>query len=439
MMSFFPREDITSWGRVVRKRQCVARPAFISDVIAWAAEDKGRRLAAGLRRSYGDTPLFSDGRLILTPELDRILSFDERGLVRAQAGLSLGELLKIAVPRGWFAPVTPGTKNVTLGGAVANDVHGKNHTSAGTFGCHVRAITLLRSDAGIVEITSDSHPQLFAATIGGLGLTGVILDVTLQLAPIRSASLEVERLPLAKLDDFVALNEESLGRWEHTVAWIDCTRQGAKIGAGVYSRANWSAAGDLAVGHELRRMLPVETPGFLINRLSLTAFNRLYRAVQLAGPRQGREHFSKFFYPLDSVQGWNKLYGRAGFYQYQCVLPFPGARDGLAEMLAAIGRSGEGSALVVLKTFGGVRSPGMLSFPRPGLTLALDFRNRGRVTASLLATLDRIVESAGGALYPAKDGRMSRHMFELSFPEFPHFSRFRDPACGSDFMSRIGL
>ena len=440
MLTFHPRTDITSWGRVVRRPQLVASPSISRDVKAWAHGDAGARLAIGLRRSYGDTCLYTEGRLIEMTALDRIIQFDvASGLLKAQAGLSLDELLQVVVPQGWFVPVTPGTRFVTLGGAVANDVHGKNHSQKGTFGRHVRAVTLLRSDHGIAEVSPGSAQDLFSATVGGMGLTGVILDVTLQLEQIRSSALDTEIIPLNGLDDFFAVNDASIRNWEHTVAWIDCTRRGARRGMGVYTRAAWREQGDLTPHSSRMKRMPFELPGALINSVSLAAFNRLYRMAQLWKPRRSALHYASFFYPLDAIAEWNKAYGANGFYQYQCVVPAVTAQQSLREILDVIARSGEGSALAVLKTFGRQESPGMMSFPRPGYTLALDFHNRGDVTLNLLARLDTIIGAAGGALYPAKDGRMPRALFESSFPRLGQFLVHRDPACGSDFLSRIGI
>ncbi len=438
---FQPRDDVLSWGRAHRGRQSLGRPADASELRAWAAVDKGPRLARGLGRSYGDSGLHAEGRLIDMTGLDRFRSFDAKtGLLRAQAGLSLDTLLKVTAPQGWFVPVTPGTRHVTLGGAVAHDVHGKNHSWAGTFGRHVRALSLLRSDRGLIEITPQSDPELFAATVGGMGLTGLIVEVTLQLTAIASTDLVVETLPLGGLDDFFALNLQSLERFEQTVAWIDCAQRGSKLGLGVYTRANWATDGGcVAQGDRRGPSLPFEAPSFALNRVSLSLFNQAYRAVQLARPRRARLAYGDVFYPLDAVQNWNRLYGRSGFYQYQSVVPHQGGREALADMLRIIGRSGEGSPLVVLKSFGTLASPGMLSFPRPGYTLALDFRNRGQATQALLARLDAVVRAAKGALYPAKDGRMPRDMFALSFPQAQRFLTYRDPACGSDFLTRMGL
>ena len=224
-------------------------------------------------------------------------------------------------------PVTPGTRWVTLGGAVANDVHGKNHTNAGSIGLYVKGMTLLRSDRGIIEVTNQQEQDLFTATLGGLGLTGVIVDVTLQLVPISSAYLDVEIVPLGNLPDFFALNKESLTRFEHTVAWLDCTKQDSEIGLGVYTRANWSLEGGLDVNPIRAKTILIEAPKFALNRISLAVFNKAYRAIQLSKPQCSRSHYSKVFYPLDSLNDWNKLYGSAGFYQYQCVVP-PRSRPG---------------------------------------------------------------------------------------------------------------
>jgi L-gulonolactone oxidase len=437
-MVFTPQTGPLSWGRVLRDTQSVARPAFASDIVAWASENRGPRLAVGLRRSYGDTCAFPSGAVIDMTGLDRFLAFDEAsGLVTAEAGLALGDLLSVCAPKGWFIPVSPGTRHVTLGGAVANDVHGKNHTRAGSFGRHVRSLTLLRSDRGRITVSPHAEPELFAATIGGLGLTGVVLDMTLQLTPIASTFLDVETFPMADLDAFFALNRESLADFEHTVAWVDCTKRGSRVGLGVYKRANWSSAGGLEADIRPAMAVPAEAPGFALNPLSLALFNTAYRAAQLARPRRARIGCGPWFYPLDGLEKWNKLYGRAGFYQYQCVVPPEPGPQALREMLEIIGRSGQGSALVVLKTFGDLPAPGLMSFARPGYTLALDFGNEGAATLKLLSRLDGVVREAGGALYPAKDGRLPRSMLELGYPGLDRFLALRDPACGSAFLGRM--
>jgi L-gulonolactone oxidase len=435
---FLERSDVVSWGRVSRGAQRVARPGFrdeLSDLAARAGDES--LLAIGLRRSYGDSCLNGGGALVDMSGLDRFIAFDAAtGVLRAEAGASLSEILRLVVPKGWFPPTTPGTRFVTLGGVVANDVHGKNHHGAGSIGRHVRAFGLLRSDRGRLTVTPESDPALFASTIGGLGLTGLIEWVELQLVKVGGAYLDVEIVPYDNLDAFWSLADESARSFEHTVAWIDCTAGGAGTGRGIFSRANWidDGAYDLHADKSWKR-IPLEAPGFALNRFTVGAFNRLYHRVNSAKAGTNRQHYAPFFYPLDAVHDWNRLYGRRGMLQYQCVIPRENQRDAIAEMLRVIAASGQASFLAVLKTFGDLPSPGVLSFPRPGATLALDFPFRGETTLNLLARLDAMVREANGALYPAKDGRMSREMFRRSFPRWEQL--LTDPALNSDFWTRV--
>jgi FAD/FMN-containing dehydrogenase len=434
---FVDRGDIVSWGRVDRRPQHWARAHFRDEIIDLLADPTWpEKLAVGLRRSYGDTCLNSAGALIETTGLDRLIAFDPgAGRLRAEAGVTLSDALKIIVPHGWFLPTTPGTRFVTLGGAVANDVHGKNHHSAGAFGSSVIALGLLRTDGSRIAATASTEPDLFRATIGGLGLTGVIEWVEFALAPIRSAVLDVEIIPFGSLEAFWPLASESVGSHEHTVAWIDCATSG---GRGVFSRANWAASGGLAVHHDRSlRAVPFDFPGFALNRLSIGAFNELnYRLSGMKAARQ-TQGYETYFYPLDSIRNWNRLYGARGMRQYQCVIPPGEERAALPALLAEIARAGQASFLAVLKTLGDKPSPGLLSFPRAGTTLALDFPNRGESTLALMSRLDAIVREAKGALYPAKDGRMPADMFRLSFPAWEAFARLKDPGMNSDFWRRV--
>jgi FAD/FMN-containing dehydrogenase len=437
-LAFLEQDDILSWGRTTRAAQQVARPRFADELTdVFRGAQSASVLAVGFRRSYGDSCLNRAGRLVDMRGLDRLIAFDpETGVLRAQAGISFAEILRFAVPRGWFLPTTPGTRYVTLGGAIANDVHGKNHHRAGTFGCHVRALGLLRSDRGRLEVTAQSDPALFASTIGGLGLTGIIEWAEVQLVRVGSAYLNVEILPYENLDAFWKLAEESVERFEHTVAWIDCLARGSKMGRGVFSRANW---GDDAVYGAQKesawRSVPFDAPEFALNSLVVAAFNEIYYRVNRAKAGLRRQHYASFFYPLDAVRNWNRLYGARGMFQFQCVIPRERERDGVGTLLNVIASSGQASFLAVLKTFGDLRSPGLLSFPRPGATLALDFPYRGEVSLALMARLDAIVTEAGGGLYPAKDGRLSREMFRQSFPNREAF--LKDPQMTSDFWRRV--
>jgi L-gulonolactone oxidase len=438
--SAFRQDDrLQSWGRTQRPRHQAARPAFSDQTPALigAAGAEDPLLAVGLMRSYGDSNLNAGGRLLLAAGLDRILSFDPAsGVVRAEAGASLSDLLRVLAPRGWFLPATPGSRFVTLGGAVANDVHGKNHVSAGTFGCTVRRLGLRRSDGCAHEIAPGD--PLFHATVGGLGLTGLIEWVEFQAAPIASAWLDAEDIAFAGLADYYALAKESRLRYEHCMAWFDCSASGRALGRGIFSRANWSAAGDREA-HSDRPgpAVPFDAPSWALNRLSVQAFNGLRYAARRLGGGPRRTRYETFLYPLDGIGSWNRLYGRRGFFQYQCVVPPAHAEPALRSMLDLIARSGQGSVLAVLKEFGARPSPGLLSFPREGTTLALDFANRGEATLALLARLDAVVADAGGRLYPAKDGRLPAAMFKSGYPHWETLETLRDPAFMSDFWRRV--
>jgi L-gulonolactone oxidase len=440
MSTALQQRAFQSWGRVSRSTYAIATPSFRDELPDLLRAGPGQpALAVGLGRSYGDSCLNSDGRLIDMTRLNRIIAFDcGQGIVHAEAGLSLDDLLRIIVPKGWFLPTTPGTRFVTLGGAVANDVHGKNHHAAGSLACSVRRLQLIRSDGSQSKLAADAAGPLFEATVGGLGLTGVIATVELKLAPIRSTYLDVERVAFGHVRDFFAVNAESTDKFEHTVAWVDCASGSRHLGRGFLQRARWRDDGDLTP-HRARAPLavPVEAPGFLFNRLSLKAFNALYYNAKTRGGERARVHYGSFFYPLDAIGQWNRLYGPRGFYQYQCVVPPEAAQAAVEEMLRQIVEAGTGSCLAVLKTLGPIRSPGMLSFPREGTTLALDFPNKGPATLKLLARLDVVVREARGRLYPAKDGRMPADMFRDGYPQWQEFARHIDPQFGSDFWRRV--
>ena len=437
-----PSDDLLSWGRVLRARHAVARPRWrdeLPSLIRDGTQDGRKLLAVGLGRSYGDSGLNPDGAVIDMAGLDRAIAFDPATrLLRADAGMSLDALLKLLVPRGFFLPVTPGTRFVTLGGAVANDVHGKNHHSAGTIGRWVRRLGLLRSDGSAVELGPDDASGLFAATIGGLGLTGVIAWVEIEVIPIASAMMEVETLAFGSLAEFFALATASEAAFDYTVAWVDCLATGAALGRGIFSRARHAAAGPLTPGKTRHGpSLPIDLPRFAFNRLTVRAFNELYYRNGKRKAGLAALPYERFFYPLDAIGGWNRMSGKRGLYQYQSVVPPEVAHDATREMLEAISASGEGSFLAVLKTFGDKKSPGMLSFPRTGTTLALDFPNRGAPTLALMARLDTIVRQAGGRLYPAKDGRIPAEMFRAGYPNWEDFARHLDPGFLSLFWRRV--
>lgn len=397
-------------------------------------------LPFGNGRSYGDVCLNTGGWLIDARPLDRFIAFgQESGLLRCEAGILLDEILALTVPRGWFLPVTPGTRFITLGGAIANDVHGKNHHRAGTFGCHVTAFELLRSDGSRRLCSPQSHPEFYRATIGGLGLTGLITWAEIRLRRIRTPLIEAETQRYDTLDAFFELSAESDTRFEHTVAWIDCLAGGAKLGRGVFIRGNHTeiSPGQPPRPSRMRVRIPVDPPFSAINPATLRLFNAAYFHGHPPGLQRELVHYEPFFYPLDGVSDWNRIYGPRGFLQYQCVVPRAVGPEAVREILERIAHAGVGSFLAVLKVFGDPVSPGLLSFPQPGVTLALDFPNAGHTTFELLDRLDAVVRQAGGRLYPAKDARMRGEDFFDRYPQWPELDALRDPRFDSSFRRRM--
>jgi len=407
------------------------------DEVAGTLLKPEQSLAYGLGRSYGDVCLNDRGHLVDMSGLDRIICFDaDAGRIHCESGVSFANLLNVIVPRGWFVPVTPGTKFITVGGAIANDVHGKNHHGAGTFGCHVEAIELLRSDGQVIRCSRQQNNDLFSATIGGLGLTGLILSAEFRLRRISSALIEVESIPFRGLSDFLALAKESdHAGFEYTVAWADCQ---ARTPRGIFFRGNHAGESvreePVAARRGAKVLFPL--PGFVLNPWTIRCLNGAYFWTQALRRGITRVHLDSFFYPLDSVERWNFLYGKRGFLQYQCVVPEQNA-IALEHILRRTAECHEGSFLSVIKLFGSQRSPALLSFPRPGITLALDFPFSGETTLRLFKTFDRIVLECGGALYPAKDARMGPDVFRASYPGMDRFCRHLDPKLSSSFWRRV--
>jgi FAD/FMN-containing dehydrogenase len=383
-------------------------------------------------RSYGDVCLNPGGTLWDLRSLDRFIAFDEQtGRLRCESGMLLREIQRFGVTRGWMLPVVPGTQYVTVGGAIANDVHGKNHHRYGCFGDHVIQLTLARTSGEVLNCRPGD--TMFAATVGGLGLTGVIVEAELQLRRVPGPWLDVETLPYENLEEFFTLADASEADWEHTVSWIDCLHPS---GRGIFMRANSVAADQPEPPPRADLRFPFVPPISLVNRLSLRPFNAMYYHLKKTQTRS-LQHYVQFFHPLDRIQDWNRLYGPHGFYQYQCVLPREVGAAAVQAMLKTISSAGMGSFLAVLKTFGQREASGMLSFARPGVTLALDFPNTGTPTLALFERLDAIVMEAGGRLYPAKDARMPRAMFEAGYPRLKEFFPLRDTGIGSAMSRRL--
>lgn len=436
---FHPSDTLASWGRVVKATHLVARPRFTDELAvllaAFSAAEPG--LAVGLRRSYGDSNLNPGGRVIDMTALDRLIAFDrDTGVMRAEAGVSLSQALQVLVPLGWFLPTTPGTRFVTLGGAVANDVHGKNHHAAGTFGASVTRLKLRRTDGSMHELAPGD--PLFHATVGGLGLTGVIEWVEFRAVRIPSADLDAHDVSFEHVHEYFDMSAEAKDSHEHTMAWVDCSKGGSRLGRGILSLANWSPRGDLKPHHEdPKKKMPMDAPGFALNTITVRAFNSIRHDLKTMRGGPYCTHYEPFLYPLDAIAHWNRLYGAKGFYQYQCALPPETARAGTIELLNTIVASGQGSPLAMLKDFGANPPVGLLSFPREGTTLAIDFRNQDEDTLKLMADLDRIVASAGGRLYPAKDGRIPAALFQSGFPKWQEFRAHVDPSLSSAFWRRV--
>jgi FAD/FMN-containing dehydrogenase len=390
----------------------------------------------GMGRSYGDVCLNPDGLIWKTTELDRFIHFDiHTGRLKCEAGVLLQDIQRFFIPRGWMLPVTPGTQQITVGGAIANDVHGKNHHVTGSFGNHIHSIQLVRTDASTIECGPNLLPEWFFATIGGLGLTGIIIQSEIQLQRIRGPWVNTEIIPFDHLEEFFRLADESEAGWEYTVSWIDCTS--TKGCRGIFMRGNLSDIQETIEMKHRKLSVPFLPPFSLINRFTLKAFNSAYFHLKRQQTNRQIMHYDSFLYPLDHVQHWNRIYGPKGFFQYQSVVPREVGYEAIQAMLNEIARFGEGSFLAVLKTFGARESLGMLSFPRQGVTLALDFPNRGKPTLSLFERLDTIISQAAGRIYPAKDARMPKALFEAGYPRVTEFQNYRDPGISSAMSRRL--
>lgn len=428
---------VNSWGRLSNFDHELVQVVSSQDaasIIKSSGHSNG--LPFGMGRSYGDSCLNPGGSLWMTNNLSRFLSFNPvDGVLRCEAGIQLRDIQDVMIPKGWALPVTPGTQFVTVGGAIANDVHGKNHHVSGSFGNHLLSFHLIRTDGTVIVCAPDQNSDWFEATVGGLGLTGLIVQVELKLKRISGPWLDTEAIPFSSLDTFFQLSDESERRWEYTVSWIDCLHKGST--RGIFMRANHVASLGQEEPNASKRTMPIVPPFSLVNRFTLQAFNTAYYELKKRNSGRKLIHYKPFFYPLDNILEWNRIYGPRGFYQYQMVVPRDQGYDSVAEVLAAIAASGQGSFLAVLKTFGNQRSRGMLSFPQPGVTLALDFPNNGSKTHALFTRLDAIVRRAKGRLYLAKDARMSRDFFEECYPNFSKFINFRDPGISSSISRRL--
>ena len=433
-------KNYTSWGRYPNINQHGVPVGWRDDQLPDVDDSL---LPYGQGRSYGDCCLNENGILLDTAELNRFIFFDKQlGILRCESGVTLDQVLQLIVPHGWFLPVTPGTRFVSVGGAIANDVHGKNHHSAGTFGCHLNAFELLRSDGQRLVCSSKENSDYYNATIAGMGLTGLITWAEIKLKPIKSTMISGESIRFNSLTEFFSLSEESDGRWEYTVSWIDGSAKGDNIGRGIFYRGNHADDGGLNAKALESKMLNVnfDAPEKLLNKMSVSAFNNIIYNKHSAKRKTFNRNIIPFFYPLDKIGNWNRLYGKSGFLQFQCVVPLMGENEEnitLKHILNTISDSGAASFLAVLKVFGDSTSPGLMSFPRKGVTLALDFPFRGQKTLTLINKLDDLVCAAGGAVYPAKDACMKADNFKKYFPQYKEFIKMMDPKFSSSLWRRV--
>jgi decaprenylphospho-beta-D-ribofuranose 2-oxidase len=429
------REIVAGWGRFPARPGRVARPERLG-----LPPGEGPVLPRGLGRAYGDAAVPSrDEALVLeTGRADRILDWDPvSGRLTAEAGLSLGEVLRLFLPRGWFPPVTPGTKFVTLGGCVACDVHGKNHHRDGSFSAFVERLVLLTADGKEIACGPDLDRELFLATLGGMGLTGLITEVTVRLRAVETGFVAMETEAVPDLDRMIAALEAARANWPYTVGWIDCLARGAGLGRGVLMRGRHALRAEVPTGDARPRRtvrVPMDAPEWLLSLHTMRAFNGLYYWMKAGrrqrGEKRGRSHpslvtYESFFYPLDMLLDWNRLYGRRGFLQYQCVVPRAAGPVAIRELLERIARAGAASFLAVIKDCGPAGAA-PLSFPIEGITLGLDVPYRGPATVALVHELNAVVVTAGGRVYLGKDALTRAEDFARMMPRLAEWQAVRD-------------
>jgi decaprenylphospho-beta-D-ribofuranose 2-oxidase len=404
---------LSSWGRVEEVRTLAARPERLAELNDLMASE-GPLLAHGLGRSYGDAPLVAGGgKTIITTRLNRLLSFDEKsGLLVAEAGVTFAELIEIFLPRGWLTPVSPGTAFVTLGGAIGNDVHGKNHLNAGSMGQHIEWLDLLIPSGEMRRCSRTENASLFFATLGGLGLTGLIVRAALKLKAVPGPLMQVTRHRTQNLDETMsAFNSEN----EYQIAWMDVLASGAALGRGLFESAFPTQGTDSTKTHKFS--VPFNFPNFVLNPFSISLFNKLRYNLLPIGPHQ--QTTTSFLHPLDNILNWNRMYGARGFRQFQAVIPDAEAPRGIRKLLEAIASSRQGSFLATLKKLG-PEGEGYLSFPRKGFTLALDFPNNAGL-GELLSHLEKVTLDHGGRIYLAKDSALSASGFASMYPKLDKF------------------
>ncbi|WP_421780377.1 FAD-binding protein [Kiloniella litopenaei] len=414
---------ISGWGQYPRVEADVLSPSTGNGVQRSLRDDEVKPcIARGFGRSYGDSSLSST--IVSTRYLNHFHSFDDAtGVLSCDAGVSLDEILGVFVPKGWFPIVTPGTRFVTVGGAIASDVHGKNHHNVGTFCGHVLSFRILIANGDILNCSPSENRDLFLASCGGMGLTGFILDATFKLQKIESSFIEETTYKADNLEECLALFDEHNAA-TYSVAWIDCLKRGKELGRSLLMLGKHSSAGGYVDLKKTTPSIPFNMPSFCLNRFSVGAFNSLYYGRVRERKQTQQVHYGPYFYPLDGLKNWTRLYGAKGFVQYQFVIPKEAGLEGVTRVLDKIAQSGDGSFLSVLKVFG-KGNDNFLSFPFEGYTLALDFKV-SKQTFELLDQLDAIVHDYGGRIYLTKDARMRDQVFKRGYPEWEEFQGVRE-------------
>jgi len=431
--------NIHGWGRYPRMDAELLLPQTSMDCARFM-NDGASCIPRGQGRSYGDSA--NAAAVLQSTYLNHYIQFDTKsGLLTCEAGVTIREVLDLIVPRGWFIPVTPGSSYVSIGGAIASDVHGKNHHGSGTFSQHIIEMQMMLASGEFVTVSPTQLPDLFAATCGGMGLTGMILNVTMQLMPIQSSQIDQKTTQASCLEAVCAGFEENKSS-TYSVAWIDCIATGLKLGRSLLMLGEHAVTGGLEVPPQKPLNVPVDAPDLLLNQQFIQLFNTLYYQKARLSSSQQQLSYGTYFYPLDQIANWNRLYGKAGFIQYQFVLPSAVGVQGLRSILKTIAASGKGSFLAVLKVFG-EHNANYLSFPMAGYTLALDFKVSPEVIA-LVQRLDAMVIDMGGRIYLSKDALMSEATFKATYPQWEQFEvvRAKYGAIGkfaSQQSKRLGL
>lgn len=430
--------QLSGWGRYPVEKCYPQRPEKVSSLNNSISTTESI-LPRGMGRSYGDASFNPQGVTVLMERLNRMLAFDENtGILKCEAGVTLKEILEVFVPRGWFLGVTPGTKFVTVGGAIAFDVHGKNHHQDGSFGNSVNSFKLILANGEVLNCDRaaplrdrQQNSDIFWATLGGMGLTGVIQEAELQLIPIETAYINNHNIKAKNLEDTMSIFDEYEPNYQYSVAWIDCLARGKNLGRSIVMFGNHSKPEELSeekqknplhLPPKKRFKVTFDLPSGLLNRYTMSIFNTLFYQKTFSKETKTIVDYDSFFYPLDFLWDWNRMYGKKGFIQYQCVFPTEVSREALVKILTLCGDRGWGSFLAVLKRFG--TQEGWLSFPMPGYTLTLDMPVKNGLW-EFLDTLDQVVLEYGGRVYLAKDARLKGEVFRQMYPKFEQWLKVK--------------